>query len=222
MRKTRKNKRKTFSKRRPKVSLHKKGIKKNKGTRRMIKMKGGQEEEEEECPICLGVFDDKNNVITLTCNHTFHKSCMKSTCEAGKCICPLCRTNLSQKDIEKIGIEDVPPDMSSYNIWRFKDYINKQLRKTPSTQPLEALKRELSKFLFTRSLPYGSHGAIGVILEFLLERPIGQPIGGLENYMFLGPVNSVPVDRRADKKYFKYKCNINDQSFREPTYLIEL
>jgi hypothetical protein len=45
----------------------------------------------EECPICLEEIN--NDIHITTCNHTFHKSCIK------KCgiLCPLCRVDITDK-----------------------------------------------------------------------------------------------------------------------------
>lgn len=41
-----------------------------------------------ECPICLQELDDKDDLFTTTCNHTFHRSCIIQL-KTDKC--PLCR-----------------------------------------------------------------------------------------------------------------------------------
>jgi hypothetical protein len=208
-------------------------MKKNKGTRRMIKMKGGQEEEEEKenCPKCFGVYNDENPGITLTCNHKFHKSCMKSACEAssinGPCLCPLCRKELSQEELEEIGIEDEPSEISNDDppildtIDQFKGYINNKLMR-PTMEPLVVLNNELSKFLFTHSLPFD---LIGDIMEFQF-----QPIDGLHRYQLISVHSryeferdhrSVPVNR-LNRKYFAYDFNGDDGSaFHESSYIAE-
>ena len=203
MKKTLKNKstykRKTLSKRKPKGSMHKKPIKKTR--RRMRKMRGGQEE---ECPICLEDFTDPNNAITLTCNHKFHKTCMKATCEAsqgtGQCVCPLCRKVLSPQEIQDLGVEIVlptryynfPPYLATID--DFKTYINNKLR-APTRYPLEVLNRELFEFLGTDVLPFE---IFDKIMEFDLEQ-----IASLHRYRFIGIVQNTPYNR-GNKKYFVF------------------
>ena len=216
MRNTVKNKstykRKTLTKRKSKGSMHKKPIKKTRRKmRRMRKMRGGQEEKE-ECPICLEDFSDPNNVITLLCNHKFHKTCMKATCEAKTivsiCFCPLCRKQLSEQEIQELGVVQGPVEMPAYNfppylmtIDDFKTYINNKLR-APTRQPLEALNRELDEFLGTDSLPFD---IFDKIMEFDLEQ-----IASLHRYRFIGIVQNVPANR-LNKKYFVFTDH-NDET----------
>ena len=219
MRNTMKNRRKSLtkrrkiSKRRVKVSVAKKSSKMYKKpikkTRR--RMRGG-EEEKEECPICFEEFDDPNNVITLSCNHKFHKTCMKSTCESKTivsiCFCPLCRKQLSEQELQELGVVQGPIEAPTYNfppylltIDDFKTYINNKLR-APTRQPLEALNRELFEFLGTDSLPFE---IFDKIMEFDLEQ-----IATLNRYRFIGIVQNVPFNR-LNKKYFVFTDH-NDET----------
>ncbi|KAJ4979552.1 hypothetical protein NE237_010332 [Protea cynaroides] len=49
---------------------------------------------DEECPICLRVFDDGNQVGELLCSHRFHIDCIYQWLERKK-TCPVCRYRLS-------------------------------------------------------------------------------------------------------------------------------
>jgi len=218
MRKTVKHKGKTLTKRRKlskrmvKGSVHKKHIKTSKTKKRRRRMRGGEEEKEEECPICLEDFSDPNNAITLTCNHKFHKTCMKSTCESKTivsiCFCPLCRKQLSQQEIQELGVVQSPLETPTYNfppylstIDDFKTYINNKLR-APTRQPLEVLNRELFEFLGTDSLPFE---IFDKIMEFDLEQ-----IATLNRYRFIGIVQNAPYNR-GNKKYFVFTDH-NDET----------
>ena len=58
------------------------------------------------CPICLDQFFQNNELIKLSCQHTYHKHCIRQWI-ADKCVskCPLCNQDVFS---ETIVIEDVP------------------------------------------------------------------------------------------------------------------
>ena len=47
---------------------------------------------ESKCPICLDslLTDDKQELISLRCNHFFHKNCITSWCDRQQ-TCPICK-----------------------------------------------------------------------------------------------------------------------------------
>jgi hypothetical protein len=206
-------KKKTFNKRKPRNT-----VKKNKATRtnkRKI-VKGGEktkkrkrseesEESENDCAICLEKFNNPDNPdITLSCKHTFHINCIKSTCKhvSGHCKCPLCRAKLTHVDLNALQIAPPPPPLpeppSLYSIDQFKEYINNQLK--PTRFPLEKLKYELGRFLITDNLPLDL--LEDVAMEFELVK-----IRNSQYYKYrftkIIRLNSIPFFR-LNKKYFRY------------------
>jgi hypothetical protein len=53
-----------------------------------------EEKEEDECPICGLPYTNEENgpMITTTCGHKFHKTCLCKWCHKGTC--PICRTDI--------------------------------------------------------------------------------------------------------------------------------
>ena len=221
MRLTHKNitnyKKKTFKKRKAKKTLKKRKPKKTlKQTlkKRVKKIKiikggenGGEEERENECAICYEELNNQDNPdITLSCQHTFHKNCMVNTCRhtRGDCMCPLCRTVLTQEDFNDLGNPPPPPPPPPrpelpylYSINEFREYINNKLR-APTRNALEKLEHALNEFVGTDNLPYE---IFDDVMEFEL-----QQIGPLFRYRFLGILqpSDVPRNPVVNKKYFRY------------------
>ena len=46
-----------------------------------------------DCPICLDTFVEGDEVIVLSCGHTYHPTCIETWSRTGN-VCPLCRTSL--------------------------------------------------------------------------------------------------------------------------------
>jgi len=202
----RKDKRKTLKKR--KTIQKRKLTKKRKTIRKRRPMRGG---EEEDCPICLEEMNNPDKNITLSCNHKFHKKCMSDTCRStaskNKCLCPLCRKQLSPEEMKTLGFEPIATETMSNTIFNnlnelpylfsmeeFKVYINQKLR-APTRFPLDKLERELKMFLGTDRLPLEIYDEI---MEFNLEQ-----ISNLYRYRFTGIVRNVPTNK-LQKKYFKF------------------
>jgi len=61
------------------------------------KINGRIDQNWNQCPICLGNFNKKDNEISLPdCLHTFHESCLRKwICE--RPVCPCCRSDLRSK-----------------------------------------------------------------------------------------------------------------------------
>lgn len=47
----------------------------------------------DECPICLDKFEINDRIISLNCNHKFHKDCLKLWIKKNN-TCPQCRENI--------------------------------------------------------------------------------------------------------------------------------
>jgi len=131
-----------------------------------------KEGDKKECPLCFEYITDDDE-ITLSCTHTFHKTCMTSTCNMPqfhnktKCICPLCRGQLTVKELATLGIY--------FNtITEFKEYVNTKLEakysRTPSVA-LGVLKNVLEEFIGTPP----SYFISGKILEFHLKNRLQNP-----------------------------------------------
>eukprot|EP00747_Dinoflagellata_sp_TGD_P218950 gnl/TRDRNA2_/TRDRNA2_91132_c0_seq1.p1 gnl/TRDRNA2_/TRDRNA2_91132_c0~~gnl/TRDRNA2_/TRDRNA2_91132_c0_seq1.p1 ORF type:complete len:194 (-),score=27.37 gnl/TRDRNA2_/TRDRNA2_91132_c0_seq1:50-589(-) len=44
----------------------------------------------EECPVCLGEFEDDDSVTMLSCKHAFHNGCISAWLSRGRHVCPVC------------------------------------------------------------------------------------------------------------------------------------
>lgn len=55
------------------------------------------------CNIC---FDTEiyDSVIPLNCNHSFHENCIKLHCQTNQNLCPMCRTILTNSDLNNINL----------------------------------------------------------------------------------------------------------------------
>ena len=54
------------------------------------------------CSICLDEYTDDDKIIKLTCNHIYHKGCIKEWFKVNK-NCPNCRKNIiSHKNTKKL------------------------------------------------------------------------------------------------------------------------
>jgi hypothetical protein len=55
------------------------------------------------CEICLkSMIINSNSVVTLGCTHKFHAKCLKNQIESGDTACFICRTPMTDKEIESI------------------------------------------------------------------------------------------------------------------------
>jgi hypothetical protein len=197
------HKKRKLSKTNTKNTINKRKITKKLTRKRKI-MKGG-EEEKEECPICYEELNDPNNIITLSCRHKFHKTCMYNVCNSSSnrfmCLCPLCRKELTHGEMEELDFSPGPITLRQYNlppylftINEFKEYINTKLR-APTRLPLDKLNDELFNLLGTDCLPAEIYDEI---MEFDL-----QQVGSLYRYRFSRIVQNIPYNR-LNKKYFVY------------------
>ena len=228
------HKKKTFNKRKPKNTLKKntatnKRTRTNKKTRKIVKGGEKRKEREDECAICYEELNNPDNPdITLSCQHTFHRTCMINTCRHMRddCTCPLCRTVLTPQDLDALGIAqplvqqlpvpepralpeslpprrrarrpEVPPQLDTID--EFRNYINDKLR-APTREPLEKLDTVLTKFLGTDSLPVELYEDA---MEFELEQ-IGP--ASFHRYRFIRIVDlrDIPApENRLNKKYFRF------------------
>ena len=48
-------------------------------------------ENDEGCSICLESYHDNDKIVQLTCNHIFHKDCIREWLQNKQNNCPLCR-----------------------------------------------------------------------------------------------------------------------------------
>ena len=55
------------------------------------------------CEICLkSMIINSQSVVTLSCTHTFHAKCLKNQIESGDTTCFICKTPMTDKEIESI------------------------------------------------------------------------------------------------------------------------
>jgi hypothetical protein len=122
-------------------------------------------EDKKKCPVCLEDITDDDE-ITLSCTHTFHKTCMTMTCnmpqfdEKTKCNCPMCRKLLTPKELATLGIY-------FHTIKEFKEYVNTKLEaeySRTSSHALHVLMNVLEEFIGTPI-----YFIRGKILEFRLK-----------------------------------------------------
>jgi hypothetical protein len=149
-----------------------KSLKRKSLKRKSVKGGGPEKRKREQCPVCLQDITDDDE-ITLSCTHTFHKTCMTSTCNMPqfdnktKCNCPLCRRQLTVKDLATLGIY-------INTITEFKEYVNTKLEakysRTPSVA-LSVLMNVLEEFIGTPP----SYFISGKILEFHLKNRLQNP-----------------------------------------------
>ena len=50
----------------------------------------GKEKEENSCSICMSEFEEKDELLTLTCFHAFHEDCIKQWFKEQNW-CPVCK-----------------------------------------------------------------------------------------------------------------------------------
>ena len=101
------NKNKTNCKKNKKCKNNRKTIKKYKGGVGIKrKRNNNNNNNNNECPICLETIS-KQNRFTTSCNHNFHKNCMREMIiQPNRNLkkCPMCRTNINSKNISNLGI----------------------------------------------------------------------------------------------------------------------
>jgi hypothetical protein len=78
-----------------------KNILKKRKTYKQKFIKGG---DDKECPICFEKLDNPDNNINLSCNHIFHKLCLKESFQKGIRGCPLCRKPINEDEMYEMGI----------------------------------------------------------------------------------------------------------------------
>ena len=90
-----KKKKKHFNKKRTRRNRKKKGgMLKRKRREPKPESRKKKKEQEEICSICLDLLNNRDEIITTDCSHTFHTNCLRSWCEY-KTNCPNCRKDIS-------------------------------------------------------------------------------------------------------------------------------
>lgn len=66
-----------------------------------VKPKKGKVGEDDKCPICLGEWEDDDDIVVSRCAHAFHKDCIRDWVRPGNKMgapnrdkCPMCRSQL--------------------------------------------------------------------------------------------------------------------------------
>uniref|UniRef100_A0A6C0DSY6 RING-type domain-containing protein n=1 Tax=viral metagenome TaxID=1070528 RepID=A0A6C0DSY6_9ZZZZ len=54
--------------------------------------------QEHDCPICYDPITAASGEVRMSCNHTFHLSCIGTWLQAGNHSCPYCRTDLQETE----------------------------------------------------------------------------------------------------------------------------
>jgi len=63
----------------------------------------------EICVICQNDFEKDDEVVTLPCDHEYHKNCIKSWLTQNSCKCPTCRNVVDGTSISNIQVEHIIP-----------------------------------------------------------------------------------------------------------------
>ena len=58
-----------------------------------------------ECSVCISKYEEGEEILTLTCFHKFHSSCIETWFNTQNW-CPVCRTKLEQESIEAAAGEN--------------------------------------------------------------------------------------------------------------------
>jgi len=212
----------------------KKGTKKRTYKRTSVK-KGttSKKEDKIECPVCLE--DITDDAITLSCTHTFHKTCMTGVCnmhqfdEENKCNCPMCRKLLTSEELDilgikyptrEVGVRPTPRQITDEYLSRngyppmldtieeFKEYINAKLGAEYSRSPSDVLMNVLEEFSGTDRMP---SDLIGGIMEFRLKhRPIPNRTIFLLQNTYESTYEFTKIVKEWDgfdrsRKYFEYE-----------------
>ena len=62
-------------------------------------------EDEKKCHICLEKIEIGHQVVKLQCKHMFHHACMESAVAHQHVRCPLCRQQVSTRDVSNVDAE---------------------------------------------------------------------------------------------------------------------
>jgi hypothetical protein len=69
--------------------------------------------EDTDCAICCGAFEEGDAVSTLVCNHQYHQACIYKWVEV-RPVCPLCKMDIQGSDID---LEPPMSDSAAYQPW---------------------------------------------------------------------------------------------------------
>ena len=151
----------------------------------------------------------------------------------GPCTCPLCRRELTEADLDNLGIgqpqgpqgqgqpqgqpqgqSQDPPSLNTID--EFRTYINNKLR-APTRTPLEKLEDELEKFIGTDSLPVELYEEVA--MEFELEQR-GPAVFHRYRFIRIIDLQDIPQNR-SNKKYFRYIDFWYGRQLENPNYYEE-
>ena len=195
-----------------KYTLRRKARYKKRRKTRKYKQKGGAGD---DCPICFEPLNERAT-ITTSCNHTFHASCIKETCEKmyrnkrKQCICPLCRKDIDG-DIPKKIVAEPKYDPNHITAATFTYYINDLLYESPSVDPEEILDEIMKSYHDENNFEF-DNDIYWKIMEFekihvftTIDRV------PLYIYKFNGFVDQVPLRHRisvfSNHKYYNFEMD---------------
>jgi hypothetical protein len=109
---------------------------------------GDEDEEPDECSICLEFLTNGEPRITTNCNHNFHPDCIIKHCKYVTCFCPMCRTQLNPNPNPSPEEDPVPPNVFAAfannpivveypNLYRVEFF---KFQQNPSTGEIEKVK----------------------------------------------------------------------------------
>lgn len=109
-----------------------------------------------ECPICMDVIGDKNN-ITTECGHRFHASCIMTNVSHNGFNCPCCRAVMADEDDEEDEDDDFLETIDSAGDLNTDDEDEEELH--PSEDVLSCvLSSEIPTEDFIRYILYDEYG----------------------------------------------------------------
>ena len=65
------------------------------------------------CSICLGTYQEGQELFILDCGHVYHEGCILEWLEKDR-VCPICRKNMSKSDLDFV-VQTLPPSKSHYS-----------------------------------------------------------------------------------------------------------
>ncbi|KAE8731484.1 putative E3 ubiquitin-protein ligase XERICO [Hibiscus syriacus] len=80
----------------------------------------GDDDEVEECAICLCKIDEDDEIPELRCDHLFHKVCLDRWVGYRRSTCPICRSSLTPRQLVS-GMEVVLFKYSSFEDSRHRE-----------------------------------------------------------------------------------------------------
>nr|GEY96372.1 E3 ubiquitin ligase BIG BROTHER-related [Tanacetum cinerariifolium] len=79
----------------------------------IYKTQNGQNGSNETCVICRLDYEDADNLILLSCKHSYHSECIANWLQINK-VCPVCSTERNKADLEEQSLDDLFNNLKIY------------------------------------------------------------------------------------------------------------